>query len=120
MLRIVARLSLRARRIAERSPFTSVMPPLSIATSVPVPIVKFRICAGEGSQILHKSGVAHGHPLTVNQTHNSFSGDADEFAWLRERQTLFCRSLNDCAGQRMLAGSLDTGGQAKSFAIVVT
>ena len=38
MLRIVARLSTRARAMPAKSPFTSVTPALSIATSVPVPI----------------------------------------------------------------------------------
>jgi hypothetical protein len=38
MLRMVARDSRRARTIAKRSPPTSVMPALSMATSVPVPI----------------------------------------------------------------------------------
>ena len=38
MLRIVARLSARARTMPARSPFTSVTPALSIATSVPVPM----------------------------------------------------------------------------------
>jgi hypothetical protein len=38
MLRMVARLSWRARTMPRRSPFTRVMPALSIATSVPLPI----------------------------------------------------------------------------------
>src|SRR5579863_8684304 len=38
MLRIVARLSARARAMPARSPLTNVTPALSIATSVPVPI----------------------------------------------------------------------------------
>jgi hypothetical protein len=38
MFRITARLSTRARTRPRRSPLTNVMPALSIATSVPVPI----------------------------------------------------------------------------------
>ena len=38
MFRIVARLSRRARAMPRRSPFTSVTPALSMATSVPVPM----------------------------------------------------------------------------------
>ena len=49
MLRIVARDSARARTMPRRSPFTSVTPALSIATSVPVPIaMPTSACASAG------------------------------------------------------------------------
>src|SRR5947208_543351 len=56
MLRIVARLSRRARRMPSRSPLTSVTAALSIATSAPVPIA-MPICAwASAAQRLQRGG----------------------------------------------------------------
>src|SRR5260370_197552 len=59
MLRMVAWLSLRPRRIPVRAPFTSVMPPLSMATSVPVPMaMPPSACARAGALLMPSAAIA--------------------------------------------------------------
>jgi hypothetical protein len=61
MFAIVARLRRRARTMPVKSPFTSVTPALSIATSVPVPIAiptRGAVGLGQGSQ--SAAGRSHG------------------------------------------------------------
>ena len=59
MFRIVARLSRRARTMPRRSPLTSVMPALSIATSVPVPIaMPTSACASAGASLMPSPAIA--------------------------------------------------------------
>ncbi len=50
---MVARLRLRARIRAFRSPLTRVMSPLSIATSVPVPMADANIGLGQRRRVIH-------------------------------------------------------------------
>src|SRR3954463_14400606 len=59
MLPITAAESRRARAMPARSPFTSVMPALSIATSVPVPMaMPISAAAGAGAALTPSPGVA--------------------------------------------------------------
>ena len=66
MLRIVARLSRRARTSPRRSPRTSVTPALSIATSVPVPIaMPTSACASAGASLMPSPAIATRAPLAL-------------------------------------------------------
>ena len=49
---MVARLSRRARTMPRRSPLTSVMPALSMATSVPVPMAMPDICLRQRGRVV--------------------------------------------------------------------
>ena len=63
MLRIVARLSRRARTMPRRSPLTSVTPALSMATSVPVPIaMPTSACASAGASLMPSPAIATTRP----------------------------------------------------------
>ena len=74
---MVARLSLRARAMPARSPFTKVMPPLSIATSVPVPIaMPTSAWASAGASLMPSPAMATLRPSFCRSrtTSNFFSG----------------------------------------------
>jgi hypothetical protein len=59
MFFIVARLSVRARAMTRRSPCTSVMPALSMATSVPVPIAMPTVAsASAGASLMPSPAIA--------------------------------------------------------------
>src|SRR5213594_1813240 len=59
MLRMVARLNLRARTMPRRSPFINVMPAFSIATSVPVPMaIPTSAAASAGASLIPSPAIA--------------------------------------------------------------
>src|SRR4026207_684323 len=63
MWRIVARLRWRARRMPRKSPLTSVIPALSIATSVPVPIAMPTLAAASaGAPLIPSPAPAASRP----------------------------------------------------------
>ena len=78
MFRIVAWLRRRARTMPRRSPLTSVMPALCIATSVPVPMAMPTWACGERRRVVH-AVARHGHdaPLGLQPLdHRRSSGRA--------------------------------------------
>ena len=73
MLRIIARLSRIAFSIPRKSPFTKVIPALSIATSVPVPIaMPTSAAASAGASLMPSPAMATIRPCSRNSRTRSF------------------------------------------------
>ena len=71
MLRMVARLSARARAMPARSPLTSVTPALCIATSVPVPIASADVGLRKCGRIVDAvAGPRHRVPFATQAPHD--------------------------------------------------
>ena len=71
MLRIVRRDSRTARAMPRRSPFTSVTPADSIATSVPVPIaMPTSACASAGASLTPSPAIATTSPFALKPLHD--------------------------------------------------
>ena len=77
MFRIVIRLSVRARAMSARSPFTSVMPALAIATSVPVPIGILTLAAASaGAKRSYSGFILQKGALPATDLHGYLGGAA--------------------------------------------
>jgi len=67
-VRTVARLSLRARTMPRRSPFTSVIPAFSMATSVPVPMaIPTSAAANAGASLIPSPAIATARPCFLRR-----------------------------------------------------
>src|SRR2546430_818871 len=106
MFRIVARLRRRARTIARRSPWTSVIPALSIATSVPVPMA-MPTAASASAGTLHHRGISERDRLRANAGDDAFSRNRAKVIGARHVDAPFPRRRDDRVRERVLARLLD-------------